>query len=349
MTGGVERTWDGVEIATDDPRGATVVVRRAAPGGPEVLLLHRAQEGPDYDGDWAWTSPAGCRQPGESVYAGARRELAEEAGLTGLGVWAVDVTRGAGTDGDFGRWALFAADLADGIQVDLVDPEHDRHEWLPVGEAVDRVRPTIVAEALGKAARVPLVSMGFRDMVAEDLPGVAQWCRRPHVAEWFRGDAATDEAVRDRLLPRLSGEVPVRMWVVEVQGRAVGWVQGYRLADQPEYGAKVGDLDAVGFDYAIGEPALVGRGLGTRMIWEFCRDVLRREYPDAPRFVASPSHRNRASLRVLAKCGFREGLWIDPPTGPREQPDTEVVCTLEVGHWFGPPAGTPGPSAGPSA
>ncbi len=71
------------------------------------------------------------------------------------------------------------------------------------------------------------------------------------------------------------------------------------------------------------------------MIWEFCRDVLRRDYPDAEHFLASPSHRNLASLRVLAKCGFTQGLWIDDLRRPGEPPDTEIVCTLDVRHWLG--------------
>jgi 8-oxo-dGTP pyrophosphatase MutT (NUDIX family) len=42
----------------------------------EHLLLHRAHHGPDFAGDWAWTFPAGCRQPGERVYLSVLRELA---------------------------------------------------------------------------------------------------------------------------------------------------------------------------------------------------------------------------------------------------------------------------------
>ena len=51
--------------------------------------------------------------------------------------------------------------------------------------------------------------------------------------------------------------------------------------------------------------------------------------------LASPSHRNTASLRVLAKCGFTRGLWIDEPAGPHGYPDTEIVWTMDVCHHFG--------------
>src|SRR4051794_22883875 len=96
-------TWDGLEIAPDEPRGASVVVRRPAVGdaGMELLMLHRNANGPDFEGDWAWTSPAGARQPGEAVFPAALRELAEEAGLGGADVadvFALDLS---------GGWAVF--------------------------------------------------------------------------------------------------------------------------------------------------------------------------------------------------------------------------------------------------
>ncbi|MGI8578520.1 MAG: hypothetical protein ACR2KG_11565, partial [Nocardioidaceae bacterium] len=48
-----------------------------------------------------------------------------------------------------------------------------------------------------------------------------------------------------------------------------------------------------------------------------------------------PSHRNTRSLRVLEKCGFTQGLWIDGLSDPGERPDTEIVCTFDVRHWLG--------------
>jgi aminoglycoside 6'-N-acetyltransferase len=322
------RTWDGLEIATDHPTGSAVCVRRCtAAGGREVLLLHRSHQGPDYEGDWAWTSPAGCRHPGETVYAGVLRELAEEAGLEGYPPWAVDLS---------GRWGLYAVDVPYDVTIELVDPEHDRFEWVSATRAFTRMLPSLVGEQQARAAAVPAVDLAFRPMTDDDLESLARWQAAPHVAEWWDPFRRRDlDAVRAHYTPRLRGDEPIRMWVVEVDGRAAGFVEDYRVRDQPDYAVKTGDPDAVGFDYAIGEPILVSRGLGTRMIWEFCRDVLHRDYPDAEHFLASPSHRNAASLRVLAKCGFTQGLWIDALGPPGEPRDTEIVCTFDVRHWLG--------------
>jgi RimJ/RimL family protein N-acetyltransferase len=334
MSTGPARTWDGLERAMDDPHGSTIVVRRRHPTeGLQFLLLHRAVEGTGYEGDWAWTAPAGCRLPGEPVYRGALRELAEEAGLDGYDVWAVDVSASA-VDGY--QWAVFALDVPADTDVHLTDPEHDRFEWLSGGEALRRVRPDFVAErTVRRLIDVPDAMTAFRPMEEDDLTRVAGWWRAPHASHWFHGESVSDVDVRDRLLPRLRGEVPTRMWVYEVDGAAAGYAQTYRVGDHADYAVKTGDPEAAAFDYLLGEGHLVGRGLGTRMVWELCRDVLRREHPTAGHHLASPSHRNAASLRVLEKCGFTEGLWIDEPAEPGGRPDTEVVCSLDVRHYFG--------------
>jgi RimJ/RimL family protein N-acetyltransferase len=276
--------------------------------------------GVEYEGDWAWTAPAGCRLPDESVYPAAIRELAEEAGITGHDVWPVDLCVPA--EGGY-TWSVFGLDVPVDQPIELVDPEHDRWSWLSANEAVQRVRPLKVAD------------VQVRRLVDVPAAAVAGWWGMPHVAPWFRGEASAESDVAARLLPRVRGEVPVRMWVFEVDGAAAGYAQTYRVGDHADYAAKTGDPDAVAFDYVLGDPALGGVGLGTRMVGELCRDVLRRDHPDAVHLIASPSHRNAPSLRVLEKCGFTQGVWIDTLVRPGETSDAEIVCTLDVRHYFG--------------
>jgi 8-oxo-dGTP pyrophosphatase MutT (NUDIX family) len=320
-------TWDGLEIAPDDPHGSVVVVRRPSARGPEYLLLHRNVNGAGYEGDWAWTSPAGARQPGEAVYPGALRELAEEAGLTALAPWAVDLSA---------RWCVFAVDVEPATTIDLVDPEHDRYEWLSPEECLRRVLPPSVAAAqISRTRTIPSMEVSFRRMTHEDLPAVVGWQHAPHARRWFHGDGITLDDARRRYGPRIDDTAPVRMWVVQMDGIDAGYLQDYLVGDHDDCAAKTGDPDAVGFDYVIGDESLTGRGIGTRVVWTFLRDVVAPHYPAAPRFLASPDHRNIASLRTLAKCGFTQGLWIDAPTPVGEPPVAEIVCTLDRRHWFG--------------
>lgn len=139
-----ETTWDGQPIAADWPRGVSVFVYRSVGGALEVLLLHRSHHGPDYDGDWAWTTPAGCRLPGEDVDACAVRELHEEAGLA-LSMRRFD-------EGE--EWARYVAEAPADAVVTMHDPEHDRYEWVSAAEALRRVRPAPPLDALRAALAV---------------------------------------------------------------------------------------------------------------------------------------------------------------------------------------------------
>jgi 8-oxo-dGTP pyrophosphatase MutT (NUDIX family) len=134
-------TWDGLPIAADWPRGAAVVVWRVGGDGVELLLLHRAHHGAEYEGDWAWTPPTGARFPGEDVLVCAARELHEEAGLS-LAMTRLD-------EGE--PWARFVAEAPADAVVTMHDAEHDRYEWVPPDVALSRVAPEPVRDGLVKA------------------------------------------------------------------------------------------------------------------------------------------------------------------------------------------------------
>lgn len=174
----------------------------------------------------------------------------------------------------------------------------------------------------------------LRAMSRGDLPGLAGWLQRPHVQQWWHHDGDPSvEAVTDRYGPRVDGTTPTRMWVVEVNGRSVGFVQDYRIADYPDFALLTPVPDAIGFDYAIGEPEWVGRGLGARIVWAWMLKA-RRRFPEATAFFAAPDRRNEASLRVLDKAGFERGVWFDEPQRDGST-STSVGCTLDVRRVLG--------------
>jgi ADP-ribose pyrophosphatase YjhB (NUDIX family) len=106
--------------------------------------MHRAHHGLDFEGDWAWTPPAGARFPGEDISVCAARELQEESGLCGrpqpLVVENVD-------------WAVFELVIPWGTAIVIDGVEHDRYEWLTLEEACSRCLPTVVGDSLRLAAR----------------------------------------------------------------------------------------------------------------------------------------------------------------------------------------------------
>jgi tRNA threonylcarbamoyl adenosine modification protein (Sua5/YciO/YrdC/YwlC family) len=137
----VTTTWDGLPIAEDPPHGSAILVYRWRDGGREWLVLHRAHQGPDYEGDWAWGSPSGARLPGEPVVEGAARELREETGLV-LPLRDVDLS---------GDWALFLAEAPGDAEVRL-SAEHDAWLWAALPDALPRIAPAPVAASLERVA-----------------------------------------------------------------------------------------------------------------------------------------------------------------------------------------------------
>jgi 8-oxo-dGTP pyrophosphatase MutT (NUDIX family) len=127
-----------------EPVGASIAVWRRRGDRREWLLLHRAAAGPDYEGDWAWTPPAGARLIGESIEECARRELREETGLE------LDCSATSCGTSD---WAVFVAEATGEAEVRL-DEEHDRFEWLSLDEAIERCLPAQVGDTLRGVAEV---------------------------------------------------------------------------------------------------------------------------------------------------------------------------------------------------
>jgi len=172
-----------------------------------------------------------------------------------------------------------------------------------------------------------------RPMTEGDLADVQRWVNAPHVARWWDANRSAEQ-VRAQYGPALRGEEPTRLWVFEVNGRSVGFGQDYRIADYPEYALLTAQADAVGVDYAIGDPAWVGRGMGTALLWTWLRDIVVPGHAGTAALFAAPDHRNAASLRVLAKLGFVEGLWFDEPADPGPA-GTVIGCSLDVAQVMG--------------
>ncbi|WP_395659384.1 GNAT family N-acetyltransferase [Nocardioides sp.] len=172
-----------------------------------------------------------------------------------------------------------------------------------------------------------------RAMGRGDLPDVTRWRQSEHLHRWWASDGEpTAERVAAQYGPSIDGTTPTRMWVAEVNGRSVGFLQDYRIGDYPEYAVLGPDPDAIGVDYALCEE-WSGRGFGARVLWEWMLRA-RRRFPAAATFFAAPDHRNAASLRMLAKAGFTEGLWFDEPQEDGSV-DTVVGCSLDVARVLG--------------
>ncbi|HVV74908.1 MAG TPA: GNAT family N-acetyltransferase [Mycobacteriales bacterium] len=172
--------------------------------------------------------------------------------------------------------------------------------------------------AITAAATDNLRYVGFRPLGRKDLPLLFEWLRQPHVAKWWRDVPADLAAVEAEYGKCIDGDDPTELFVVEADRRAVGMIQRYVMADEPEWRrafdgiADVGG--AAGIDYLIGELDAIGAGIGSAMIAAFVPMVF--EWHAVDSIVVTVQQANVASWRILEKSGFRR-VW----SGKLDSPD----------------------------
>lgn len=147
----------------------------------------------------------------------------------------------------------------------------------------------------------------FTPLQAVHLPMLSAWLATPHVHEWWP-EACDLVSVTTRYLPIVEGIDPTEAFLVSLDGVPIGYVQAYRLADEPAWRATISAAidvgEAVGIDYLIGRADAVGRGLGSRMLREFVESrVLVDGRPGT--VVVAVQQANVASWWALERAGFR--------------------------------------------
>ncbi len=161
-------------------------------------------------------------------------------------------------------------------------------------------------------------ALEFRRLAEADLPALFMWLGRPHVAKWY-GSAPTSFAeVVARYESRTLSDHPVSAYIFTRDGVDAGYVQCYPVALFPEYAAALGaETGVAGMDVLIGEPALVGRGIGPEVIRAFARDIV---FADArvTACVAGPEEGDAAGIRAFEKAGFRRWKVVKSEAGRTE-------------------------------
>jgi aminoglycoside 6'-N-acetyltransferase len=143
----------------------------------------------------------------------------------------------------------------------------------------------------------------LRPLTRADLPLLGGWLQEPLVDEWWHDDPAP-EALERRYGPAIDGLQPTELRIGERDGVAVGFVQWYRLADEPEYTAELAPHlpipeDAWSLDYLVGAEEHRRRGIGTALVRAALAEI-------GPHPVIVPVHaENPGSAGVLRNAGFR--------------------------------------------
>ena len=146
--------------------------------------------------------------------------------------------------------------------------------------------------------------ISFRPMQHSDLPLLQRWLSRPHVDAWLH-QVLDSAGVEAKYGPCIDGAEPTHMLVIEHVRRSIGWIQWYRWSDYRDHAAQLGaELTTAGFDLAIGEVEMLGRGIGSAALRLFVERVV---FADAAigACICDPEERNTRSLRAFEKAGFK--------------------------------------------
>jgi aminoglycoside 6'-N-acetyltransferase len=123
------------------------------------------------------------------------------------------------------------------------------------------------------------------------------------VAAWWH-ETLDLASVYAKYGPRVDGAEPTHVFVIEHDGRPVGWIQWYLWSDYPEHALQLrAELGSAGIDLAIGERAMPGLGLGPTAIGEFLRQIV-FAHPGVSAVITDPEEDNIRSLRAFKKAGF---------------------------------------------
>jgi aminoglycoside 6'-N-acetyltransferase len=151
--------------------------------------------------------------------------------------------------------------------------------------------------------------VGLKELdLQADLRLLERWLRSPHVVRWW--------GTPDLHLTSLSQRSRNTDAVITADGRPVGYLCWQRPSPAELEAAGLTDLpeDLVDIDILVGEPELLGRGVGPRAL----ALLLARLHGEGVGFAGlGTSTSNRVAIRAFEKAGFRLFRdFDDPESGP---------------------------------
>jgi aminoglycoside 6'-N-acetyltransferase len=163
-----------------------------------------------------------------------------------------------------------------------------------------------------------------------DCTLVVRWRNEPHVAEWMTTDddptPTTPEQVVEKYGPRTEGASWVTSCIISLGDRPVGYVQFYPWDAEAEAAAELGIpviAGSFGLDIFIGEPDVIDRGVGSRVVALLARHLF--EVRDATAIALLTPVGNSRAHRAYEKAGFRK---------VRQTLDTDVVNGERRMSWL---------------
>ena len=146
-----------------------------------------------------------------------------------------------------------------------------------------------------------------------------RWLADGEAGRWYgRNQHKTEIELRQKYLIE-KPQRNTRCFIIQHQGKPIGYLQYYRLSDDPQWSALVSGVPHdYGMDLFIGRDDLIGQSIGTRVVKTALADLVFSN-ADAKRCVIGPDPENRRAIRCYEKCGFNHTRTVTTTaTGERE-------------------------------
>ena len=147
-------------------------------------------------------------------------------------------------------------------------------------------------------------TLSIKPLSIEHFSRMHEWFNHPHVQKFYSLRAWTKEEVNKKLMPYLDNSSSIKGFIILTDNNPIVYIQFCSLDYNPWPDQDFSDevvLNGVGIDFLIGEPGLIGRGLGASIIEYFLQEII---WPHYQYCVADPDIKNSASIKTLEKCGF---------------------------------------------
>jgi AacA4 family aminoglycoside N(6')-acetyltransferase len=155
----------------------------------------------------------------------------------------------------------------------------------------------------------------LRLMVEEDIPMLHEWLNRPHIVEWWGGQAERPsfEDTRAKYVARMAAE-HVTTYIAMLGTKPIGYAQSYIPFGQGGgWWPEETDPGVRGIDQYLADPELLGKGLGTQLVLALV-DLLFMDN-SVTRIQTDPAPHNARAIRCYEKAGFRRVTTIETPDG----------------------------------
>jgi AacA4 family aminoglycoside N(6')-acetyltransferase len=159
--------------------------------------------------------------------------------------------------------------------------------------------------------------VSLRLMTEQDLPMLYEWLNRPHIYEWWGGEASrpTFKEVLEQYNPDVLKRDSVTSYIAIFENEPIGYTQSYvALGSGGGWWENESDPGVRGIDQFLANPEQLNRGLGGQLVRALVEHLFAD--PMVTKIQIDPAPNNLRAISCYKKAGFLSEVEIITPDGP---------------------------------